>query len=83
MGALLQQGAVRELLRASAPPPFSAVYGGHLYWASVQKALLRQQGIHVGGAATPQMHCFTVFREPVSRVASCWHAPARRLLDRS
>ena len=60
-------------------PPFSAVYGGHLYWASVQKALLRQQGIHVGGAATRRC---TASRSSASRSRVSPHA-GTRLLDAS
>lgn len=49
-----------------------AVFGAHIYWPAVEKALAtaRAKRPHLGSNAP--FDCYTSFREPVSRVASCW-----------
>jgi hypothetical protein len=61
------------------PPPL--FYGGHLYYPSFQKTLYR---LHSPNRNTAMMNapdptessnftCFTQFRDPISRVQSCWN----------
>ena len=54
-----------------------AVFGAHTYWPGVKKALgiarakrPHGPGPHLGSNAP--FECYTSFREPISRVASCW-----------
>lgn len=66
----------------------SAVYGGHLYFPSAVKAI-HQQTVRSASFRPVQeddygFDCLTIFREPVSRVQSCWNyrfPPAARAFN--
>lgn len=60
--------------------PLSAVYGGHIYFPSALKAIEQAHVRHPSFEAPFEtatedvgFDCFTIFRDPVSRVASCWN----------
>ena len=49
-----------------------AVFGGHMYWSGVEKALGTARGKRPHLDSNVPFECYTSFREPLSRVASCW-----------
>ena len=50
-----------------------SVFAGHLYWPAVEKGVYLQEYTRAGMDSKINFDCLTVFREPISRVVSCWN----------
>jgi len=59
------------------PPPIPTVYGGHIHYNTFIQTLyvlhnVPKLKVQIS-PPPPKFTCFTIFREPISRIQSCWN----------